>query len=89
MPKQSSPMAYFPQGIAKISYKKVDAWAERQKTTWPFFETWEEAHAFMVERAKKDIKKAERELASSKRHLASVLAMPPKNNQKDKADGFQ
>lgn len=82
MPKQSSPMAYFPQGIAKISYKKVDAWAERQKTTWPFFETWEEAHAFMVERARKDLKKAERELASSKRHLAGVLAMSPPKQSK-------
>lgn len=77
MPKQPARMAYFPQCIAKISCKKVGDWAERQKATWPFFDTWEDAHAFMVERARKNLKKAERELASSKRHLASVLAMTP------------
>lgn len=79
MPKQSARMAYFPQCIAKISYKKIDDWAERQKAIWPYFGSWEEAHTFMVERAKKNLKKAERELASSKRHLVSVLAM---KNQK-------
>lgn len=75
---KANPKAYFPGCIAQISYRKVDAWARRQEKYKPFFETWAEAHAHMLEKAKEDLKRKERDCLLAKRHLAKVQAMTNK-----------
>jgi hypothetical protein len=71
------PLKWFPAYTAQIYLKKVDKWAE----TWakngvhPYFDTWEEARDFMIERAVGKIKRLKRELASEERHLAKVLTL--------------
>ena len=73
------PMAYFPGCVAIIYYRKVDKWAKAWEKHHPFFETWQEAHSYMLEEAKKKKAFAEKELASAIRHLKKVEAMqePP------------
>lgn len=75
---KENPKAYFPGCIAQISYKKVDAHARQWAKFKPFFDTWAEAHAHMLEKAKEDLKRKERDYLSAKRHLAKVTAMQPK-----------
>lgn len=71
------PKAYFPGCIAAIYYRKVDKWAERHAKTGiqPYFNTWKEAHTYMLETTTKKIKRLEKDLASQRRHLAKVQAM--------------
>lgn len=66
---------YFPSYTAAISYRKVDKYAEQWKEHRPFFDTWKEAHDYMVEKAMKTIEKLSRQLASEVRHLAKVQKM--------------
>lgn len=73
--RSANPKAWFTSPIAKITYRKVDAWAERSKAWRPYFPTWGEAHAWMMAKAAADLKKAEQNLASAKRHMAKVKAM--------------
>lgn len=75
---KANPKAYFPGHIASISYKKVDAWARRQEKYQPYFDTWAEAHQYMVTRAEENLKRRESEFSSAKRHLAKVRIMSPK-----------
>ncbi len=74
---KANPKAFFPGVVATISYKKVDAYAQRQASFKPFFDTWEEAHQFMLDRAMKKLELASRELERHRKRLASVLAMKP------------
>ena len=76
---KANPKAYFPGYIAQISYRKVDRTAQMWRAHWPYFDTWKEAHDFMLERARAQLKKAQAELASARRHLDKVEAMkePP------------
>lgn len=72
---KANPKAYFPGCIAQISYKKVDAWAKRQEKYKPYFDTWAEAHKFMMVSAEEDLKRKKRDYESAQRHLAKVMAM--------------
>lgn len=74
---KANPKAFFPSRVATIGYKKVDACARRHANFKPFFDTWEEARKFMIDRAMKKLERASRELESHRKHLASVLAMKP------------
>src|SRR5262249_16866154 len=75
------PRAYFAGYMAHIHYRKVDRFAESRKAFVPYFDTWAEAHAYMLNKAKNDLKKAQRDLASATRHLAKVSAMVESDNQ--------
>jgi hypothetical protein len=75
-----NPRAFFPWPIAKISCKKVGVWEERQRSYRPYFDTWAEAHAYMLAQAMLKAQGAERALKSAKRHLANVRAMQPKES---------
>lgn len=49
---------------------------EAKKSTWySLFDTWEEAHAALVEKAKKDVASADRHLRLTKDSLARIEAM--------------
>lgn len=72
---QANPKAYFTSPIAKISYRSVDKWAKYNEKFRPYFPTWAEAHAWMLDREATRLAKAERELASAKRALAKIKAM--------------
>lgn len=67
--------AWFTSPTAKISYRSVDKWAERQQQFRPYFPTWREAHRWMVNKACADVAKAERALKAAKRHLVKVMAL--------------
>lgn len=78
---KANPLAWFPsaRGRAHISLKKVNAWAQRHVKHEPFFDTWHEAHQWLyyraverVEKAKKDLVRAQNEIKNSERHLAKV-----------------
>jgi hypothetical protein len=78
------PRKYFPGYTARIYYRKVDKWATMLKE--PYFDTWEEAHNHMLEKAKCEVTNAEKALAAAKRHLKRVEAMkePESNNEAPK-----
>lgn len=69
------PLAYFPGCIAAIYKRKVDRHAEAWKIHSPFFETWLEAHGYMLNKARTAVARLEKDLASAKRHLAKVEKM--------------
>jgi hypothetical protein len=79
MPKKL-PMKYVVGYTAQIRYKKIGKWEEDRAKDGiqPYFDTWEEAWKYMLERAVRAKEGAEKELASAKRHLARVSAMRPK-----------
>ncbi len=72
---KANPKAWFPGCIATISYKKVDAWAIRHAKFAPFFDTWQLAHKWMLDRALKRLANATREAEAARKHLEKVLAM--------------
>ena len=74
---KKSPMKYVAGYIAKIYYRKYGKWEQycERNGTEHYFDTWKEAHDFMITDTKKKIERAERDLASHKRHLAKVLKM--------------
>lgn len=73
---KANPKAYFPNTfLGVIGYRKVDKWAEYQKVNRPYFETWEEARAYLLDYNQKQLAMA---LANSTRYqkkLAKVMAM--------------
>lgn len=71
------PKKYFPGWNAKIYLSKVDRWAEMHAKNGvrPYFDTWKEAHDYMVDRATRKVVRLEKELAAEKRHLAKVQGM--------------
>lgn len=69
---KANPKAWFTSPIAKITYKSVDKYARCQERWRPFFPTWTEAHAWMLERATERLKKAQAELKSATAHLAKI-----------------
>ena len=73
------PMKYVAGYTAQIRYKKIGKWEEYSAKTGiqPYFDTWEEAWKFMLDRAAKAKDRAEKDLASARRHLAKVSAMRP------------
>lgn len=71
MPK-ANPKAWFTSPLAKITYRSVDKWAVYQARFRPYFDTWQEAHDWMLERATERLKKAQAELKSATAHLAKI-----------------
>lgn len=74
MPK-ANPKAYFPGCIAQISYKKVGKLDQSWRQHRPYFDTWSEAHDFMLTRSEQDLKKAQAQLNSAISHHLKVTAM--------------
>jgi len=74
MPK-ANPKAWFPAFTARITFKKVDKWADYQAHLRPYFPTWKEAHDWMLEKAAIRLKKAKAELKSATSHHMKVSAM--------------
>ena len=69
---------WFPNGyIATMSFRKPDRYDAAFKRVC--FDTWQEAHAYMLERAKLRLKRADAELRSAMRHAGKVAAMQPDN----------
>lgn len=68
--------AFFPSiHTALIRYRKVTAWDKHIKEIHPYFDTWNEAHRWISDIAKKRLKRAEKELAAAKRHAERVEKM--------------
>lgn len=71
-------MKWFPSNYGKaIKLKKVDKWAKMQAEFCPYFDTWEEAHAWLVKRATERMASAVRELPKAYQHLEDVRRMIP------------
>jgi len=78
---QPNPKKWFTSPIAKISCRKVDKWAERMRQHRPYFDTWEEAHQWMLVKAKQDLEAAKKRFASAERHLKKVQQMSAQHEQ--------
>lgn len=74
---RANPKAWFTSPIAKITYKSVDKHARYQERWRPFFPTWAEAHAWMLEKAAARLKKAQAELKNATASHARIKAMTP------------
>lgn len=73
---KANPKAWFPHPfIASIGYRKVDKWAVNMAKYKPYFPTWGEAHAHMVEKSADRLKKAKAELKAATAFDAKVHAM--------------
>lgn len=72
---KANPKAYFPNPIARISYRKVGKTDQMWRKHRPYFETWREAHDHMVAEAEKDLKQAQAKLNSAINHHLKVVAM--------------
>jgi hypothetical protein len=74
------PLKWFPsKWMAQIKLHKVDEWAEHwAKHGSPYFDTWEEAHEYMLEKAIKRVDMARKDYTAAERYLArvKVLAKP-------------
>ena len=72
------PQKWFPSDwSATIKLKKVDRWAESFKAHTPYFDSWEEAHAWQMQRAVTRLDRARKELKSAERHAAKVAQLQP------------
>lgn len=78
LPKKWFPNSY----IVSLRERKVDKWAEHFKEHRPYFDTWQDAHQWMVsngeariDEAKKNLERAKKELKSAERYLEKTQAM--------------
>lgn len=62
---------------ATVKLKKVGCLAETLKAQMPYFDSWEEAHAWQVQRAAARLDRARKELKSAERHAAKVAQLQP------------
>lgn len=74
MPK-ANPKAWFTSPLAKITYRSVDKWAHYNSKFRPYFDTWKEAHEWMIAKADDRLKRATAELKSATAHHAKVKAL--------------
>ncbi|WP_372362874.1 hypothetical protein ACCQ10_09260 [Xanthomonas sp. NCPPB 1325] len=73
---KKNPAAYFPSvGTARICRRAVDKYAQRNSTWRPYFDTWQEAHAWLQRRAEEKLAKSFAAAAADRKHLARVLAL--------------
>lgn len=73
---KSNPYAWFPSPFAaQIRRKKVDRCALSRARFHPYFDTWEEARAWLQSRAVSELAKSAKALESDRKHLEKVLAM--------------
>lgn len=65
--------------LAQIKLRPVDKWVEYQHRSGfrPYFDTWVEAHAWLVEKANRDLAMAKRTHEAAVRHQQRVQAMQP------------
>jgi hypothetical protein len=61
--------------FGRIKLGRVTRMAESMRNITPYFDTWEEAHAHLVEMAVVRLKKAKAELPAAERNLARVKAL--------------
>lgn len=70
------PAAWFPNPyMGTIRRLKVDRFAPVHPSLYPYFDTWAEAHEWLVDKAKKDLEKSSRELESNRKRLMRALEM--------------
>lgn len=73
---KANPKAWFPNGyMARMSYKSVGKHERAWSNTRPYFDTWAEAHGWMLAVAEKRLKRAQADLKSATRYHAKVKAM--------------
>ncbi|CAB3712924.1 hypothetical protein CEY09_30430 [Achromobacter marplatensis] len=62
-----------------ISYRKLSAFEDRNPRMFALsnaaFQTWEEAHQFVVQKRKESVGRARKELRSAEKQLARALVM--------------
>ena len=76
--KQPAQRKWFPDKYqATLRLRKPDRYSEIYRDIAPYFDTWEEAHAFQIEHAMKRIERAKRDLKSAERYAAKVAALQP------------
>lgn len=74
MPK-ANPKAWFTSPIAKITFRKVDKWAQYNAKIRPYFPSWGDAHRWMLTKAEERLKRAKSELESAIKHLQKIRTM--------------
>ena len=88
---KANPKAWFPGSDARMSYKSVDKHARSLAVALPdyrpYFDTWREAHKWMVARADRRLKKAQDELKSAATHHAKVRAMAEPKQEGSESNG--
>lgn len=72
---RANPKAYFPGHTGRISYRKVDKTAQMWRKHRPYFDTWTEAHDFMLADAENELKKAQAQLNRAINHHLKVAVM--------------
>jgi hypothetical protein len=73
---KAKPKKYVPScSLAKIAHRKLSAWEERDPVRHPAFDTWGEAHNYMIQRAETKAKRAMKELAYAQSKLLAVCKM--------------
>lgn len=72
---KTNPKAWFTSSIAKIAYRTVDRWARNMSQFRPYFQTWKEAHEWMLAKSAERVKKAKAELKSAIAHHEKVAAL--------------
>jgi hypothetical protein len=72
---KANPKAYFPGCVGRISYRKVCKTDQMWRKHRPYFDTWKEAHDFMLVAAEEDLKKAQVQLNRTINHHLKVAAM--------------
>lgn len=78
MPKSPKPKKWFPDGyMAVLKFRQPRMWDDYEPSPYPRFDTWAEAHQFMMKRAAQKIENAKSDLAAAERHLKKVRAMQP------------
>ena len=65
--------------FARITLRKCDRNAEFFKSVTPFFDTWEEAHQYLTNRAQDRLKKAKAELPAAERNIKRVAGLKTPN----------
>ena len=77
MPKAAE-RKWFPDKYqATLRLRKLDRYSEIHKDINPFFDTWQEAHEFQKNYAAERVERAKRDLKSAERYAAKVLALQP------------
>ena len=79
------PLKWFPDEFTArpIRLQKVDKWAEYHAKSGlrPYFDTWEEAYEWMLNKATKNLARAKKELSSAERFLNKVRVFTKPDNE--------
>lgn len=72
------PLAWFPNRyMATIRRRKVDrhAMSYAARGIQPYFDTWDEAHRWLIDKVGKDLEKASKEVESQRKRFMRVVAL--------------